>query len=96
MLSVFLAINIDLKAQDLELIEKYGSNSKWGFVDKTGKEIVPIKYETIEEAYQILVTPQPFSDFAKTYVEPKINEWQKKDEFEKQRLAVERYRNHFY
>jgi hypothetical protein len=29
------------------LIAKEGSNSKWGFVDKTGKEVIPFKYDAI-------------------------------------------------
>jgi hypothetical protein len=61
-------------------------NGKWGYIDKTGKEVVPVEYSETEldvKKRVYLALNRKFSVFAKPYVEPKINEWQKKGEFEK-------------
>jgi hypothetical protein len=106
------------------------ANDKWGFIDKTGKVLIPFQYTdaynfyedfanvsrngtwlyidkagieyytlTREEAQSAQRTQREraiklaaekkkkeqeatFSNFAKPYVEQRINEWQKKDEFE--------------
>ena len=77
---------------------------RWGFVDKTGMVVTPIEYKNVEDAYKDVKRIKEashaarvreerereererianlFSTFAKTYVEPRINEWEKKDEFE--------------
>ena len=57
-------------------------NGKWGFIDKTGAAIVPVEYASYEKAKASKVSAM-FSNFAKNYVEQKINEWQQKGEFEK-------------
>ncbi|HIW51837.1 MAG TPA: WG repeat-containing protein, partial [Candidatus Alistipes excrementipullorum] len=53
-------------------------NGKWGFINTEGKW-----FDTIEQGKKWLYMNQPFSKYAKNYVETRINEWQKKGEFEK-------------
>ena len=61
-------------------------DGKWGCIDRAGKVVVPIEYGTYEAACKATEKNDPgetFSSFAKRYIEPKINEWQQKGEFEK-------------
>ncbi|MDR3246597.1 MAG: WG repeat-containing protein, partial [Prevotellaceae bacterium] len=74
-------------------------NGKWGYIDKTDKVVIPFKYDYAYgfqkgrasvrllngewEAIENPLLKNKFSVFARKYVENKINEWQKKDEFEK-------------
>jgi hypothetical protein len=75
-------------------------NGKWGFIDKKGKEVIPFIYSNanvvfnegrarvqlrLHGKWEYIKNPlkNRFSVFAQEYVEPKINEWQKKGEFEK-------------
>ena len=53
-------------------------NGKWGYINTEGKW-----FDTIEQGKKWLYMNQPFSKYAKNYVETRINEWQKKGEFEK-------------
>ena len=53
-------------------------NGKWGFINTEGKW-----FDTIEQGKRWWYMNQPFSKYAKNYVETRINEWQKKGEFEK-------------
>ena len=53
-------------------------NGKWGFINTEGKW-----FDTKEQGERWWYMNQPFSKYAKNYVETRINEWQKKGEFEK-------------
>lgn len=53
-------------------------NGKWGFINTEGKW-----FDTKEQGERWWYMNQPFSKYAKNYVETHINEWQKKGEFEK-------------
>lgn len=53
-------------------------NGKWGFINTEGKW-----FDTKEQGERWWYMNQPFSQYAKSYVETRINEWQKKGEFEK-------------
>ncbi|MGB9726533.1 MAG: WG repeat-containing protein [Minisyncoccia bacterium] len=35
----------DVNDEEIYLKPKRGSNDKWGFIDKTGKEVIPFKYD---------------------------------------------------
>ena len=59
-------------------------DDNYGYIDKTGKMVIPCKYGSREADRQMRIYKKSFfSNFAKDYVEKKINEWQKKGEFEK-------------
>ncbi|MDR1681703.1 MAG: WG repeat-containing protein [Prevotellaceae bacterium] len=60
-------------------------NGKWGCVDKTGAVVVPVIYDDTQTARTKAKEYRDsfFSAFAKRYVEPRINAWQKKGEFER-------------
>jgi len=60
-------------------------NGKYGVIDKTGAIIVPIIYALCEinKECEKPVKSKEFGSFAQNYIEPKINEWQQKGEFEK-------------
>ena len=72
----------------LDGLAKVKHNEKYGFIDKTGAVIVPIVYSS-SEIGNVKIEDlkfreyKKFSSFAQNYVESRINEWQKKDEFEK-------------
>ena len=56
---------------------------KWGYIDKKGTVVIPIQYsETEAEAKLKEHFANRFSFFTKSYVEAKINEWQKKGPYE--------------
>lgn len=60
-----------------EGLARVGLNGKWGYINTRGDW-----FDTEAEGRKWLVQPL-FSEFAKTYVESRVNAWQKKGEFEK-------------
>ncbi|MCL2510805.1 MAG: WG repeat-containing protein [Bacteroidales bacterium] len=59
-------------------------NGKWGGIDRTGTVIVPLEYNSWKKVQDAAkkIEKKPFDVFAKGYVEIRINEWQKKGEYE--------------
>jgi hypothetical protein len=62
-------------SDDLALVKL---NKKYGYIDKKGKIVIPIEYTEIEATTK----KSQFSYFAKNFIENKVDEWQKKSEFE--------------
>ena len=69
--------------------------NKWGVIDKNGKKVIPMNHSRVDaeaaanklrreerERVEQERIANLFSTFAKTYVEPRINEWEQKSEFE--------------
>jgi hypothetical protein len=42
-IAAFIVIGSSCKGQDLR--REQDANGKWGFIDKTGKEVIPLKYD---------------------------------------------------
>ena len=76
----------------------YGKNNKWGLISNTGEEIIPCNFSKISDVkreYEHTYNPDDTSQYAdftltrdytgyiRDYVDKKINEWLKKNEFEK-------------